>query len=85
MRFLFRKRKDLKPEEILRAATVNGAAALNYGHTLGLLRNGYSADMAILELPPILDSRQLLSQVLEGAGECIASIVQGRIAWSKHH
>lgn len=84
IRFLFRKRKDLKPEEILRAATINGAAALNCGDTLGLLRNGYSADMAVLELPPILDSRQLLTQVLEGAGECIATIVQGQIAWSKY-
>jgi cytosine/adenosine deaminase-related metal-dependent hydrolase len=74
MRFLFRKRK----------ATINGAAALNCGDTLGLLRNGYSADMAILELPPSLDSRHLLTKVLEGAGECIATIVCGQIAWSKH-
>lgn len=84
MRFLFGKRKDLKPDEILRAATVNGAAALNCHNTLGLLRNGYSADMAVLELPPALNSRQLLAQVLEGAGECVATIVQGQIAWRKH-
>ncbi len=84
MRFLFRKRKDLKPEEIFRTATINGAIALNCDNTLGLLRNGYSADMTVLELPPNLDYRQLITKVLEGAGECIATIVQGQIAWSKH-
>jgi cytosine/adenosine deaminase-related metal-dependent hydrolase len=83
MRFLFGKRKDLKPEEILRAATANGAAALNCHNTLGLLRSGYSADMAVLEVPPTLNSRQLLAQVLEGAGECVATIIQGQMAWRK--
>lgn len=85
MRFLFEKRKDLKPEEIFRAATINGAAALNFENDLGCLRRGYCADMAVLELPPSLGSHQLLIQMLEGAGECIATVVQGQIAWSKNH
>jgi len=84
MRFLFRKRKDLKCEEIFRAATISGAAALNLDNTLGRLKRGYWADMAVLELPPTLDSRQLLIRMLEGAGECIATIVQGQMAWSKY-
>jgi cytosine/adenosine deaminase-related metal-dependent hydrolase len=84
MRFLFRKRKDLKPEEIFRAATINGAAALHFDHTLGCLRRDYWADMAVLELPATLDSRRLLAQMLDGAGECIATVVRGQIAWSKY-
>jgi aminodeoxyfutalosine deaminase len=83
MRHLFKTRKDLKSEEILRAATLNGAAALNFGGVLGRLRRGYWADLAVFELPGNLGSRQLLSQMLEGAGECIATIVQGKIAWRK--
>ena len=66
------------------AATMNGAAALNFKNDLGCLRRGYWADMAVLELPPSLGSRQLLIQMLEGAGECIATVVQGKVAWSKH-
>jgi cytosine/adenosine deaminase-related metal-dependent hydrolase len=84
MRFLFRKRKDLKPEEIFRAATINGAAALHFDDALGRLKCGYWADMAVFELPSTLGSPQLLVRMLEGAGECIATVVQGQIAWSKY-
>jgi cytosine/adenosine deaminase-related metal-dependent hydrolase len=83
MRHLFKVRKDLKPEEILRAATLNGAAALGFGGVLGRMRRGYWADLAVLEIPENLGPRQLLTQILEGAGECIATIVQGRVAWMK--
>ncbi len=83
IRYLFKVRKDLKSEEIFRAATLNGAAALNFGGVLGRLRRGYWADLAVLELPGNLGARQLPSQVLEGAGECIATIVQGKVAWRK--
>jgi aminodeoxyfutalosine deaminase len=81
MRYLFKARRDLKPEEIFRAATLNGAAALSFGGVLGRLRRGYWADLTVLEIPQSLGSRQLLTQILEGAGECIATIVQGRVAW----
>jgi cytosine/adenosine deaminase-related metal-dependent hydrolase len=83
MRYLYRKRKDLKSEEIFRAATLNGAAALNYGGSLGRLRRGYWADMTVFEVPQNLSSRQLPNQILEGAGECMATIVQGQIAWQR--
>ncbi len=83
MRFLYKKRKDLKAEEILRAATLNGAAALGNGASIGRLRRGFWADMTVIGLPPNLGSRQLSNQVLEGAGECMATIVQGQIAWRK--
>jgi cytosine/adenosine deaminase-related metal-dependent hydrolase len=83
MRFLFKTRKDIKAEEVFRAATLNGAAALNFGGSLGRLRQGYLADMTVLGVPHDLGSRQLLSQVLEGAGECIGTIVHGEIAWRK--
>ena len=80
MRFLYRERRDLKTEEILRMATLNGAAALRFGGMLGRLRRGYWADMTILGLPRNLSSRNLTSQILEGAGECIATVVRGEVA-----
>lgn len=83
MRFLFKKRKDIKSGEIFRAATVNGAAALNHGGSLGRLRRSYQADMTVLEVPQNVNARHLQSQILEGAGDCVATIVQGHIAWQK--
>jgi cytosine/adenosine deaminase-related metal-dependent hydrolase len=83
MRFLYKKRKDLKPGEIFDAATRNGAAALGFRGILGVLRRGYLADMAVLALPQNTSPRHLVNQILEGSGECIASIVQGRTAWRK--
>jgi cytosine/adenosine deaminase-related metal-dependent hydrolase len=81
MRHLFRTRKDLEPEEILRAATANGAAALNFGGVLGCVQPGYWADLAVFKLPENTSPRHLPAQILEGAGACIATIVQGKIAW----
>jgi cytosine/adenosine deaminase-related metal-dependent hydrolase len=83
MRFLYNARKDIKPEEIFRAATLNGAAALSFGGFLGRLRRGYWADLTVLEIPEGLGSRLLLTHMLEGAGECVATIIQGKVAWSK--
>jgi aminodeoxyfutalosine deaminase len=83
MRFLFGKRKDIKPEEIFRAATLSGAAALHHGGVLGRLRRNYWADMAVLEIPSNLRSRHLISQILEGAGKCIATIVQGKLVFKE--
>lgn len=81
IRFLYRTRKDLKCEEIFRMATLNGATALNMGRVLGRLRRGYWADMAILKLPDEVGGRNSLAQILEGAGDCIATIVRGEIVW----
>jgi aminodeoxyfutalosine deaminase len=83
MRFLFRRRLDLKPEEIFRAATLNGAAALGFGGQLGRLSPGYWADMTVLELADNVAGRNLIAHILEGAGECAGTIVQGNIAWSR--
>jgi cytosine/adenosine deaminase-related metal-dependent hydrolase len=83
MRFLFGSRKDLKAEEIFRMATLNGAAALGFGSTLGRLRRGYWADMTILRLADDPGPKNFVSQILEGAGECEATVVGGNIAWRK--
>jgi cytosine/adenosine deaminase-related metal-dependent hydrolase len=84
MRFLFRHRKDLKCDEIFRMATLNGAVALDFGGVLGRLRRGYWADMTVLRLPENVGERNLPAQILEGAGDCLATIVQGEIAWAKN-
>jgi aminodeoxyfutalosine deaminase len=83
MRFLYQKRKDLKSGEIFSAATLNGAAALNFGGLLGRLKRGYWADMSVLELSHNPKPQQLLDQLLEGCGDCIATLVRGQVAWHK--
>jgi len=83
MRFLYRTRRDLKCEEIFRMATLNGATALNLGRVLGRLRRGYWADMTVLKLPEEVSGRNFLAHILEGAGECIATIVKGEIVWQR--
>ena len=83
MRFLSKNRTDLKSEEILQAATFNGAKALKYGSSLGLLKSGYRADMTVLDAPSNMKAHQVPDQILEGAGECIGTIVAGKIAWQK--
>ena len=83
IRFLCDRRKDLKPEEIFRMATLNGAAALGYGGVLGRLRRGYWADLTVLEVPETTAPRNLVSQILEGAGSCIATVVRGETAWRR--
>jgi len=83
MRFLFQKRKDLMCQEIIRMATLNGASALHFGGVLGRLRRGYWADMTILQLPESACAKYLAGQILEGGGDCIGTIVQGKIVWRK--
>jgi cytosine/adenosine deaminase-related metal-dependent hydrolase len=83
MRFLFETRKDLSIEEIFRMATLNGAAALGLGGVLGRIRRGHWADMTILGLPVDIGPKHLIAQILEGAGECIGTIVQGDIVWKR--
>jgi cytosine/adenosine deaminase-related metal-dependent hydrolase len=83
MRYLYKKRKDVQPEEIFRAATQNGAIALGFRNSLGRIKRGYWADLSVLGLPKGIGPKNLLHQILEGAGECIATVVQGRVAWQK--
>ena len=83
MRFLFGSRKDLKAVEIFRMATLNGATALGFGSALGRLRRGYWADMTILRLTDDPGPKNLVSQILEGAGECEATVIGGNIAWRR--
>ncbi len=83
IRFLYRTRKDLKCDEIFRMATINGAAALGLGRAAGRLRRGAWADMAVLEVPGSFEGKNLTAQLLEGMGECVATIVGGEVAWSR--
>ncbi len=85
MRFLYRERRDLRCGEIFRMATLNGAAALGFGGISGRLRRGHWADMAVLQLPEDMGDRNLPAQILEGAGECIATIVGGEIVWQRNN
>ena len=84
MRYLYSTRKDIAPEEILRAATIHGAAALGFAGRLGCLAPGFLADFTVLDLPPGIKSIRLTDQILEGAGDWCATVINGRIA-SGHH
>ena len=81
VRYLFSVRKDLRPEEILRMATLHGAAALGFAGVTGRLRRGYWADMTVLALADTPEPRRLVARILEGDGDCIATIVQGELAF----
>ena len=79
MRYLFRCRKDLNASEIVRMATVGGAAALGQGRLCGRLGQGFSADMTVLEFPGKVSPRRVEAALLEGAGAWAATVVQGRV------
>ena len=73
---------DARRDEIFRMATLNGSSALGFSGTLGRLRSGFMADMTILELPQSIGRKNLLHQILEGAGKVIGTMVQGKINWN---
>lgn len=49
----------MTPEQILRAATTNGAGALGFGDWLGTVEVGKTADLVILNSDPLEDVRNL--------------------------
>ena len=79
MRYLYARRKDITPEEILRAATIHGASALGFTNRLGCLTPEFFADFVVLNLPPEIKSGRLTDQILEGAGDWRATVINGRI------
>jgi cytosine/adenosine deaminase-related metal-dependent hydrolase len=83
MRFLFRLRRDLTAGEIFRMATLNGAKVLGYGSVTGALKPGCAADMAVLALEKTGPRHNLLAEIMEGSGTCLAALVQGELAWSR--
>lgn len=82
MRYLYKARRDITADEIFRAATVNGARALGFAE-LCALRPGRPADLTVLGLPQGIASNHLQEEILQGAGECTGTIVQGEVAWRK--
>ena len=84
MRHIHAKRKDITSEEIFRAATIHGATALGFPDQLGQLARGFFADMAILDIPPDIKPNRLLDQILEGAGDWRATVINGRPMASAH-
>ena len=63
---------------------VGVAVALDFGGVLGRLRRGYWADMTVLQLPENISDRNVVAQILEGAGENLATIIQGEIVWTRN-
>jgi 5-methylthioadenosine/S-adenosylhomocysteine deaminase len=74
---------DWQPRDVLRMATVNGAAALGWGEHLGRLAVGQLADLAILDyrqlhLTPCIDALGSLVHNATGA-DVETVIVDGRV------
>jgi imidazolonepropionase-like amidohydrolase len=58
----------IEPLEVLRMATHNAAVALRRGHDLGLVREGYTADLVVLERDPsaAIEATRSIELVIQG-------------------
>jgi imidazolonepropionase len=68
----------MTPEEVLTAATINGAWAVGRGHLVGSLEPGKQADLAIMA---VSDYREI--PYFFGMNHCTAVIKKGRIIYSR--
>jgi cytosine/adenosine deaminase-related metal-dependent hydrolase len=66
---------DDASEALVRALTVGGAQAL--GQDLGTIREGGRADLAVFDVPT--GSDPFASLVEHGAGQCVATVLGGRL------
>jgi cytosine/adenosine deaminase-related metal-dependent hydrolase len=79
--------RHLRPIEVLRMATINGAKGLRIDHKTGSIAEGKSADLVIIDLDKNLrDTKDLLTSLVHRtAAEDISSvIVRGKIAYDNH-
>ncbi len=77
MRFLHRRYPDFPPETIIRAATLNGALALNLADQIGSLQAGKLADLIVLPLSgrsvdPVYD-------ILQSTSQPVMTVINGNI------
>ena len=82
-------RPDIDAEQILRAATIDGARALGMDHLIGSLEVGKRADIVLLDLEqphltPVHDVPALLVHAA-GRGDVTHVLVDGRIVVSERH
>jgi len=76
MRALAAKEPDMRPEEILRMATVNGARALGQAGKIGELSPRALADL--IALPFVGKPKQVAEAVLAHDGPLSAGMIDGR-------
>ena len=50
------------PMEAIQAATKNGGDIMNMGHELGMIKEGYLADLLLVDGDPLTDVRILQNQ-----------------------
>ncbi|MGR3311381.1 MAG: amidohydrolase family protein [Candidatus Brocadiales bacterium] len=83
MRFLYEHHPDLKPQQILSMATINGAKALGIGDKVGRLAGGLEADITVIEV-----QRELKVNIYEGlfgaGSRNILTIVAGKVCYDRH-
>ena len=82
-------RPDIDAEQIVRAATIDGARALGMDHLIGSLEVGKRADLVLLDLDqphltPVHDVPALLVHAA-GRGDVTDVLVDGRIVVSERH
>lgn len=70
----------MSPEEVIVAATINGAHAVNRGERTGSLEVGKQGDLVIMD---VSDYREI--PYFFGMNHCKHVVKNGRVVWSKGH
>jgi cytosine/adenosine deaminase-related metal-dependent hydrolase len=76
MRELLRKEPGLSPREVLKMATINGAAAIGQRNSLGCIRAGASADLIAL---PLRASTDVFESIVAYDGAVPWMMIDGKI------
>ncbi|MFN4259762.1 MAG: amidohydrolase family protein [Gemmataceae bacterium] len=82
LRFLHDRHPDVAGDELLRLATVNGAAALGWADETGSLTPGKSADWVVLPLPDV-DGDDPYRLILESALPVRQTWIRGQCVYSE--
>ncbi len=75
------QRDGVKPDDIFRLATIEGAKALGLGHEIGTIERGKKADIIAVPLPTI-NTGDVYSDLLRETKSCIMTMVNGKIIYT---
>ncbi len=84
MRFLYERHPDLKPQQILSMATINGAMALGIEDKVGRLWEGFEADITVIELPKG-HKVNIYERLFDPASRNVLTVVAGQVCYNKYN